>query len=213
MVYMPQRHFQQVWSRDFYVTTCKNLFLLVFIWISHGKLTHYTVLILKILYCSAVFLRHHKLLKPESSFKQTRVIFYCETMTLFLNYATATPRALFAWRTSIIDTHKCTTNVSHVINTVHAKSVSWRCKRFTNKLKIRILSQTDIFYLIRHASVILIVGLHMSRRMSASENCSTKKVAQCGFEPATPDYRTFAFNQNDWNGTKQLENTGLRPDS
>ena len=193
MVYMPQRHFQQVWSRDFYVTTCKNLFLLVFIWISHGKLTNYTVLILKILYCSAAFLRHHKLLKPESSFKQTRVIFYCENMTLFLNYATATPRALFAWRTSIIDTHKCTTNVSHVISTVHAKSVSWRCKRFTNKLKIRILSQTDIFYLIRHASVILIVGLHMSRRMSASEHCSTKKSGAVWVRTSNPRLQNFRF--------------------
>ena len=31
----------------------------------------------------------------------------------------------------------------------------------TNKLKIRILSQTSILYLIPHASVILIIGLHL----------------------------------------------------
>ena len=34
-------------------------------------------------------------------------------------------------------------------------------KQPTNKLKIRILSQTSIPYLIGHASVILIVGLQM----------------------------------------------------
>ena len=34
-------------------------------------------------------------------------------------------------------------------------------KKPTTKLKIRILSQTSILYLIRHDSVILIVGLHM----------------------------------------------------
>ena len=34
-------------------------------------------------------------------------------------------------------------------------------KQPTNKLKIRILSETSIPYLIRHASFILIVGLHL----------------------------------------------------
>ena len=34
-------------------------------------------------------------------------------------------------------------------------------KKVTNKLKIRILSETTIPYLIRHASLILIVGLHL----------------------------------------------------
>ena len=34
-------------------------------------------------------------------------------------------------------------------------------KTLTNKLKIRILSQTSILYLIRHASVIFIVGLQL----------------------------------------------------
>ena len=34
-------------------------------------------------------------------------------------------------------------------------------KQSTNKQKIRILSQTSIPFLIRHASVILIVGLHL----------------------------------------------------
>ena len=41
--------------------------------------------------------------KPEKTFKQTRVnFFYRENMTSFLNYVTATLRALFAWRSSII---------------------------------------------------------------------------------------------------------------
>ena len=34
-------------------------------------------------------------------------------------------------------------------------------KQPTNTLKIRILSETSILYLIRHASVILIVGLQL----------------------------------------------------
>ena len=36
-----------------------------------------------------------------------------------------------------------------------------RLKQLTNTLKIRILSETSILYLIRYASVILIVGLHL----------------------------------------------------
>ena len=34
-------------------------------------------------------------------------------------------------------------------------------KKTTNKLKVRILSETSKLYLIRHSSVILIVGLHL----------------------------------------------------
>ena len=41
------------------------------------------------------------------------------------------------------------------------KAGPWRYKKITNKLKIRILSQTSILYLIRLRSVILIVGLHL----------------------------------------------------
>ena len=55
----------------------------------------------EILYGSNVFARRHKLCKPENIFKQTRVnYFYRENMTSFLNYVTATLRALFAWRGS-----------------------------------------------------------------------------------------------------------------
>ena len=44
--------------------------------------------------------------KPESTFKQTRVnVFTAKNMTSFLNYVTATLRALFAWRGSNIFSH------------------------------------------------------------------------------------------------------------
>ena len=56
---------------------------------------------LEILDCFAHFTQRHKLFKQENSFKQTRVDFFNrENMTSFLNYVTATLRALFAWRGS-----------------------------------------------------------------------------------------------------------------
>ena len=55
----------------------------------------------EILYCSGPIARRHKLFKTRNTSKQTRVeIFYRENMTSFLNYVTATLRALFAWRGS-----------------------------------------------------------------------------------------------------------------
>ena len=55
----------------------------------------------EILHDSNIFARRHKLCKPESIFKQTRVnFFYRENMTSFLNYITATLRALFVCRGS-----------------------------------------------------------------------------------------------------------------
>ena len=48
----------------------------------------------EILHASDVFEHRHKLCKPESIFKQTRVNLYRENMTSFLNYITATLRAL-----------------------------------------------------------------------------------------------------------------------
>ena len=57
----------------------------------------------EILRGSDVFARCQKLCKKENSFKQTRVnFFFRENMTSFLNYVTATLRALFAWRGSNI---------------------------------------------------------------------------------------------------------------
>ena len=41
------------------------------------------------------------------------------------------------------------------------KSGPLRLKQVTNTLKIRILSETSILYLIRYASIILIVGLRL----------------------------------------------------
>ena len=50
----------------------------------------------------------------------------------------------------------CTFVFVHVL-----KARPFWLKQLTNTLRIRILSQTSIFYLIRYASVILIVGLHL----------------------------------------------------
>ena len=59
-------------------------------------------------------------------------------------------------------------------------------KQPTNILKIRILSETSIFDLIRHASVILSAGLYVYRRVSTSEHCWKKKiVVHSGLELAT----------------------------
>ena len=56
------------------------------------------------LHCSNVFASHQKLFKPENIFEQTRVnFFYRENMTSFLNYVTATLRALFVWRGSFVN--------------------------------------------------------------------------------------------------------------
>ena len=49
-----------------------------------------------------------------------------------------------------------------------------RLKQLANTLKIRILSETSILYLIRYASIILIVGPRLSRRMQTSEHCWKK---------------------------------------
>ena len=54
------------------------------------------------------------------------------------------------------------------------KAGSLRLKQVTNTLKIRILSQTTLLYLIRNASVILNVGLRLQRHMPTSEHCWKK---------------------------------------
>ena len=43
----------------------------------------------------------------------------------------------------------------------YLKAGPLRLKQLTNTLKIRILSETSILYLIRYASIILIVGLRL----------------------------------------------------
>ena len=47
MVYMQQRHLQQVSCRDIYLTTCKNLLLLFSLRTSYVSVSDYLVLILK----------------------------------------------------------------------------------------------------------------------------------------------------------------------
>ena len=49
----------------------------------------------------------------------------------------------------------------YITVTVSLKAISWPFEQFTNKLKIRILSQTSILYLMRHSSVIPISGLQL----------------------------------------------------
>ena len=56
-----------------------------------------------------------------------------------------------------------------------ASNCTFTIKQPTNNLNIRILIGTSLLYLIRHASVILIVCLHLSRRMPTSERCWKKK--------------------------------------
>ena len=50
-------------------------------------------------------------------------------------------------------------DVSDII--IKAQPGPLRLKQLTNTLKIRILSQTSILFLIRYASVIIIVGLYL----------------------------------------------------
>ena len=95
-VYLQKPHLQQFSRRGIYVTTCKILLLFI-IYIS---LSNYLVLIL-IFYTIPVplhdvtnFLNHKTLPSKHVS------IFHCENMTSFLNYITATLRALFTWRGS-----------------------------------------------------------------------------------------------------------------
>ena len=53
------------------------------------------------------------------------------------------------------------TGYAYVHLNLRFKAGPLRLKQPKNELKIRILPQTSILYLIRHATVILIVGLHL----------------------------------------------------
>ena len=64
-----------------------------------------------------------------------------------------------------------------------------------NILKIRILSETSIPFLIRHASFILSAGLHLYRRVQTSEHCwkiSSEFTAGSNQRPL--DYKSNAFS-------------------
>ena len=93
--------FQQMWHRDVHVTT-RTFFLPLFCtsisYLSHSDclvviLKFYTVP--RLLHAVANFVNQ----KTFSS-KHVSNFFYRENMTSFLNYVTATLRALFAWRGS-----------------------------------------------------------------------------------------------------------------
>ena len=102
MAYMQQHHFQQMWRHDDHVTTRKVLLQLFCIWTSYYLHSDCLVVNSEI-HCFDVFSRRQKLCKPESIFKQTCVnFFYRQNMTSFLNYITATLRALFGWHGSNI---------------------------------------------------------------------------------------------------------------
>ena len=67
----------------------------------------------------------------------------------------------------------------------------------TNKLKIRILSETSLLYLIRRASFILIVSLHLKRCIRQQANIvGRKKGAHSGLEPAAFGLQASAWNLN-----------------
>ena len=93
---MQQGPFQQMWHHD--VQRHANFYFCYFVYEHHIYLTDCFVVILKFYTLPMFFACHQKLCKPESIFKQTCVnLFYHENMTSFLNYVTATLRALFVW--------------------------------------------------------------------------------------------------------------------
>ena len=70
MAYMQRRHLQQMWRRDVHVTLLILYINITFIaqWLSGGNS--------EMLHGSNVCARRHKLCKPGSIFKQTRVNFF-----------------------------------------------------------------------------------------------------------------------------------------
>ena len=66
-------------------------------------------------------------------------------------------------------------------------------KQLANTLKIRILPKTSILYLIRYASIILIVGLHLQRRMPTSNHCWRKIVAYSGLGTSIVQHSRSSF--------------------
>ena len=130
IAYMQRRHFQQMWRRDVHVKTRKVLLLLFCLWRLYITHSDCLVVILKF-YIIAMFLHAVRNFKPESIFKQTRVnIFYRESMTSFVNYDTATLRALFVWRGSFLKkywgyiTQSCEHNLQHYV--FRADKIHWQ---------------------------------------------------------------------------------------
>ena len=106
-----------LWCRKHCVYAAVSFAAVVTLWYLSNVMQNYTSVILymniicntqwlfganfEILDCSTNFTQRQKRFKQENTFKQTCVdFFYLENMTSFLNYVTATIRALFAWRGS-----------------------------------------------------------------------------------------------------------------
>ena len=97
---MQQFHLQQLSRRDIYATLCKILLMLFCILTSYIKHSDYLVLIWKILTIPQTLHDVKNFLNKRALSSKHVSIFYREFMTSFLNYVTATLRALFAWRGS-----------------------------------------------------------------------------------------------------------------
>ena len=97
---MEQRHLS-LSHHDIYERTWENLIQLLCIWTSYVSLSDYLMLTLKF-YTVPVHLHDVIIIVNQNglSCKHVSIIFYCENMTSFLNYVTATLRTLYAWRRS-----------------------------------------------------------------------------------------------------------------
>ena len=96
------RHLQRLTHRGIYVTTCKIVLLLFCIWTSNVSLSAYKMFILKS-YTVPVHLHNITNILNQKAFSSKYMsFFYCENMTSFLNFVTATLRTFFAWRSSIL---------------------------------------------------------------------------------------------------------------
>ena len=73
------------------------------------------------------------------------------------------------------------------------KAGQLRFKQLTKNLKMRMLPETSILYVIRHASVILIVGFQQLRRVPTREICWKKNSAHRGSNQQPLDQRPSAF--------------------
>ena len=83
-----------------------------------------------------------------------------------------------------------------------------RLKQLTNTLKIRILSETSILYLIRYASIILIVGLHLYRRILTSEHCWKKNSGIERARTSIVQHSRSSFRRSTICAIASIRNTG-----
>ena len=92
-----------MWRRDVHVPTRTFLLPLFCTAISYSSHSNCVVVILKLI-TVPMFLHAVTNFVNQKAFssKHVSTFFYCESMTSFLDYVTATLRALFAWRGSYI---------------------------------------------------------------------------------------------------------------